>query len=669
MGTRVLTLSNLGFTGASNANYITNNNQLSNGAGYITSFTNTQRSDEEIRDIASAQWVNGTNTTVVKDDAGNTIKINSINTIYTHPTYTTSNINTSGATIVDSITTNSTGHITAMGTRVLTLSNLGFKGASNANYITNNNQLSNGAGYITSFTNTQLSTEQVQDIIGAMISGNSESNISVTYNDSTGKLDFSSSNTQLSDSDIANFGYIKSSGGGGVTPRSDEEIRDLASAQWINGTNTTVVKDDGANTLRINSSNTQLSNSQVTAITNPLYAKLTGGNTFSGDQTVGDIRIGGEMVSSNNSLYKIDLLDRSVLNHVAVSSTLYSYPSAPGTRGWVIKSSDISDPEVRTTFRFEGEVLKFYSGRLEQYVAELLSNGNTILKYNLTVDGSIFSSKYYDSSDSTYFIEPSDISVVKKIDVRGVVGRTINPGVSGWQIETGNTTAFPENKTTLRFDGEKFTFFSGRGTGEIIEILPSGATTYVSTLTAANLSGTNTGNETKASIDALGVNSSTLNSQNSAYYLNYNNFINTPNLNGYLTSGDISGKANLSGSNTFTGNQTVTANITATNFILSSDIRLKEDFLPLISKRLNPTRWTWIDSGEKDFGFIAQELEVDFPEVVVTDDKGFKKVAYNKITAINSAKINELEDENAQLKSEIKELNNKLDLIMKTLNL
>ena len=44
--------------------------------------TNTQRSDEEIRDVASAQWINGTNTTVVKSDSGNTIKINSVNTTY-----------------------------------------------------------------------------------------------------------------------------------------------------------------------------------------------------------------------------------------------------------------------------------------------------------------------------------------------------------------------------------------------------------------------------------------------------------------------------------------------------------------------------------------------------------------------------------------------------------
>lgn len=39
-------------------------------------------------------------------------------------------------------------------------------------------------------TNTQLSTEEVQDIVGAMVSGNTESNITVTYNDTTGKLEF-----------------------------------------------------------------------------------------------------------------------------------------------------------------------------------------------------------------------------------------------------------------------------------------------------------------------------------------------------------------------------------------------------------------------------------------------------------------------------------------------
>lgn len=39
-------------------------------------------------------------------------------------------------------------------------------------------------------TNTQLSTEQVQDIVGGMVSSNSETGISVTYDDASGKLNF-----------------------------------------------------------------------------------------------------------------------------------------------------------------------------------------------------------------------------------------------------------------------------------------------------------------------------------------------------------------------------------------------------------------------------------------------------------------------------------------------
>jgi hypothetical protein len=47
------------------------------------------------------------------------------NTVYSHPSFSTTNIDTSGATIVDYITTTSEGHISAMGTRTLTAENLG----------------------------------------------------------------------------------------------------------------------------------------------------------------------------------------------------------------------------------------------------------------------------------------------------------------------------------------------------------------------------------------------------------------------------------------------------------------------------------------------------------------------------------------------------------------
>ena len=81
---------------------------------------------------------------------------------YTHPTHPGDDINIdtgalTGATVISdldfNITTDTLGHVTdangAVSTRTLTLANLGYTGATNANYITNNNQLLNGAGYIT----------------------------------------------------------------------------------------------------------------------------------------------------------------------------------------------------------------------------------------------------------------------------------------------------------------------------------------------------------------------------------------------------------------------------------------------------------------------------------------------------------------------------------------
>jgi len=51
------------------------------------------------------------------------------------------------------------------------------------------------SGVIAGTANTQLSDEQVQDIVGAMVSSNTETNITVTYNDTTGKLNFVATDT------------------------------------------------------------------------------------------------------------------------------------------------------------------------------------------------------------------------------------------------------------------------------------------------------------------------------------------------------------------------------------------------------------------------------------------------------------------------------------------
>ena len=76
---------------------------------------------------------------------------------------TDSDINTSGSTIIDNIFVTD-GVITSMGTRTLTLGDLGYTGATNANYITNNNQLTNGAGYhVNSYSNNMTANQALAD--------------------------------------------------------------------------------------------------------------------------------------------------------------------------------------------------------------------------------------------------------------------------------------------------------------------------------------------------------------------------------------------------------------------------------------------------------------------------------------------------------------------------
>ena len=65
-----------------------------------------------------------------------------------------------------------------------TIAGVSFDGS--ANISLNNNAITNGAGYITA----TLTNEQVQDIVGGMVSGNTETGISVTYQDGDGTLDF-----------------------------------------------------------------------------------------------------------------------------------------------------------------------------------------------------------------------------------------------------------------------------------------------------------------------------------------------------------------------------------------------------------------------------------------------------------------------------------------------
>ena len=93
-----------------------------------------------------------------------------------------------------------------------------------------------------------------------------------------------------------------------------------------------------------------------------------------------------------------------------------------------------------------------------------------------------------------------------------------------------------------------------------------------------------------------------------------------------------------------------------------SDISVKENIRPIINslEKITKSRgvlYDRIDSGAKNnIGFIAQELEINFPELIHTNDDGTKGVKYQNATAILFEAIKEHKTQIESQKSEIAEL-------------
>jgi len=154
-----------------------------------TTASYTTAEETKLAGIEAGADVTDTANVVAALTAGSNINIAANGTIsgaaqYTHPSHPGDDINIdtgalSGATVISdldfNITTDTLGHVTdanaAISTRTLTLANLGYTGATNANYITNNNQLTNGAGYTTYTANQSLNTNSTPSFTGVNING------------------------------------------------------------------------------------------------------------------------------------------------------------------------------------------------------------------------------------------------------------------------------------------------------------------------------------------------------------------------------------------------------------------------------------------------------------------------------------------------------------------
>ena len=122
-----------------------------------------------------------------------------------------------------------------------------------------------------------------------------------------------------------------------------------------------------------------------------------------------------------------------------------------------------------------------------------------------------------------------------------------------------------------------------------------------------------------------------------------------------------------------TGNMTLTGNLTCTETNVVSDIRIKENIYKLenVLPKINKLRGIYYNlkadtNKHKYIGFIAQEVEEDFPELVnFNDNLGIKTVNYAQFTSVllegmneMTCIINNLSNKIEKLEDELKELKN-----------
>ncbi|MBI4930407.1 MAG: tail fiber domain-containing protein [Bacteroidetes bacterium] len=99
--------------------------------------------------------------------------------------------------------------------------------------------------------------------------------------------------------------------------------------------------------------------------------------------------------------------------------------------------------------------------------------------------------------------------------------------------------------------------------------------------------------------------------------------------------------------------------------LVCSDIRYKKDIVPmkevlpdvmkLVGVKYNWRKDEFPDShfdDKRNIGLIAQDMEKVFPEIVNTNDKGYKSIDYAKLTPVLVEAIKELKTENDSLKAE-----------------
>ena len=435
------------------------------------------------------------------------------------------------------------------------------------------------------------------------------------------------------------------------TQRTDEEIRDVAAAQWINGTNTTVVVSDANDTIKINATNTNdvdyinaasfntsdgiltlsgVGNAGATVDLDGRYltsysetdtlATVTGRGASTTTDTTFDSNL--SVASAGHWLYIVPNAGSSTPTHVHGMAMAWNYTNgsresniifAPGSDA---DASEEADCQVRFSY-------KPVSGNIST-VAKLWSGGNMNIKGYLTVQngGNTITNTKVGQWDTAYGW-----------------GNHASAGYSTFSGSYNDLT----NKPTIPTNNNQLT--NGAGYITSFDITTQTDPKYL----RSNADDTTSGRITAKAYKFNGNNSNPTNTAATIY--------DQANV-GLTASAHNFSIRNYNGSSMVESARFTTSSLTVIGDVVAygspSDISLKENIKPIKNaldkvERLQGVTFDWKESDsilniKEDIGFIAQDVQKVLPELVRENDNGKLSLRHQGIISVLAEAIKELSD-------------------------
>ena len=518
-------------------------------------------------------------------DLGYTGATNANNFTYTHPSDGGGSIPTgaalTGQTVIDEITVNSLGHVTGTSTRELTLADLGYTGATNANNSTNNVTTNIS---ITQTSNTDTVTVNSSDgtdgtIAAASSSNGSNGNAGIMTRAMVHKL-----NGIAVGATATSQPYYTSAigvGDGGLTQK--------------NFTTTLKTKLDGiavgatATSQPYYTSAIPNATASTTGLMTSTYAAKLDGIAAGATNTVGNATHTGEVTGSHALTIASNVVSNAKLADMA-ASTIKGRITSNGD------PQDLSAAQVRTMLSLANSATTSHS------------SANT---------GGLIVSRDGSGHFSAGIITASLNGTASNATAAGQLYINSNDGynaacyIAGFPAGNTSGNKYAQTDSGIYFNPALNRLYAGNITADL-----ASCTGYA----YSNLTGKPTIGNT------------------------YSN-----NMNQYVRTSDT----------VQFGLIRSTGDIVA---YYSSDERLKDNVqvidgaLEKVSK-LRGVEFDWNDKQDvyegHDIGVIAQDVEAVAPELVQTREDGFKAVKYEKLTALLIEAVKELREENKSIRAEL----------------